>query len=332
MKFGPVPVQEAAGAVLAHRETLPDGILAKGRVLDSDDITRLIAAGYAQVTVARLAADDVDEDTAATTLAMALVAGASGLRLSPAARGRVNIIAETPGLAQLDAAALLACNRIDPMVTVATVAPWHRMDAGGLVATIKIIAYGVAQSHLDRAVTAGRGAIALARPVVQQVALIETRIGRDLGDKGMAALITRLDRLGVGFAGRTYVAHDSDAIASALRQAQAPLICILTSSATSDLHDTAPEGLRLAGGTVTHFGMPVDPGNLLFLGALGARPVIGLPGCARAPALNGADWILERLVCGIPVTPDDIAAMGVGGLLKEIPSRPQPRRGAVPKE
>jgi molybdenum cofactor cytidylyltransferase len=67
--------------------------------------------------------------------------------------------------------------------------------------------------------------------------------------------------------------------------------------------------------------MPVDPGNLLFFGELNGKPVIGLPGCARSPALNGADWVLERILCGVTVTPDDIAAMGVGGLLKDIPLR-----------
>ena len=73
--------------------------------------------------------------------------------------------------------------------------------------------------------------------------------------------------------------------------------------------------------------MPVDPGNLLFVGDMDGRPVIGLPGCARSPALNGADWVLERIACGIEVSSEDIARMGVGGLLKEIPQRPQPRRG-----
>jgi len=80
---------------------------------------------------------------------------------------------------------------------------------------------------------------------------------------------------------------------------------------------------------VSHrFGMPVDPGNLLFIGQVGDRPVIGLPGCARSPVLNGADWIVERTICGIPVTGDDIAGMGVGGLLKESPARHHPRRKA----
>jgi molybdenum cofactor cytidylyltransferase len=74
--------------------------------------------------------------------------------------------------------------------------------------------------------------------------------------------------------------------------------------------------------------MPVDPGNLLFHGDFGGRPVIGLPGCARSPALNGADWVLERLACGLQSPGCEIAAMGVGGLLKEIPLRPQLREPA----
>jgi len=65
----------------------------------------------------------------------------------------------------------------------------------------------------------------------------------------------------------------------------------------------------------------VDPGNLLFLGRFNGRPVVGLPGCARSPALNGADWVLERVACGVPVTGTDIQRMGVGGLLKDIPER-----------
>ena len=107
---------------------------------------------------------------------------------------------------------------------------------------------------------------------------------------------------------------------------------ILTGSATSDTRDTAPEALRRAGGQVERFGIPVDPGNLLFLADISGKPVVGLPGCARSPALNGVDWVLERLSAGIPVTGEDIAAMGVGGLLKEMQGRPQPARVAGPQQ
>ena len=53
--------------------------------------------------------------------------------------------------------------------------------------------------------------------------------------------------------------------------------------------------------------------------------MLGLPGCARSPKLNGFDWVLERLIADQEVTAIDIMRMGAGGLLKEIPSRPQPR-------
>ena len=71
--------------------------------------------------------------------------------------------------------------------------------------------------------------------------------------------------------------------------------------------------------------MPVDPGNLILLGEIGGRPVIGLPGCARTPKLNGFDWVLQRLMADIPVTARDLRRMGAGGLLNEISARPQPR-------
>ncbi len=86
-----------------------------------------------------------------------------------------------------------------------------------------------------------------------------------------------------------------------------------------------PAAIEAAGGTVSHFGMPVDPGNLLLMGELQGRRVIGLPSCARSPKLNGFDFVLWRVLAGLPIGRGELAAMGVGGLLTEIPSRPQPR-------
>ena len=79
------------------------------------------------------------------------------------------------------------------------------------------------------------------------------------------------------------------------------------------------------GGVVEHFGMPVDPGNLMMIGAANGRPVLGAPGCARSPKENGFDWVLMRLLAGLPVPREDITGLGVGGLLMEIVTRPQPR-------
>ncbi|MFU8897507.1 molybdenum cofactor cytidylyltransferase [Roseinatronobacter thiooxidans] len=335
MRFGPVAVPDAAGAILAHSVGLGPKRLRKGRVLEAADIEALCAAGYAEVTVARLDTDDLHEDDAALALARALVPDpqAAGLALNPVGTGRVNIVAQGPGLLAVNAALVHAVNAIDPAITVATLPDLMRVERGAMAATVKIIAYGVAASAVTRACGAGRGALRLMPPVLRRASLIQTQVqpGED-GAKGHAVTAARLERLGVTLDPLCLVPHQIDPLAQALQQAQGEVVLILTGSATSDLHDTAPEALRRAGGHVVHFGMPVDPGNLLFLGYLGARPVIGLPGCAKSPALNGADWVMERIICGQQVTAADIMAMGVGGLLKEIPTRPRPRRQGEPAQ
>ncbi|WP_299882032.1 molybdopterin-binding protein [uncultured Sulfitobacter sp.] len=325
MKFGPVPLAEAEGAVLAHSVAVASGRLRKGRVLTTQDIAALQEAALDVVIVARLEPGDVDENTAAQRLAEA-VAG-PGLRLSTAFTGRVNLLAEGPGVSVLDVAALEAVNAIDPMITIATVPPYQQMRDGGMVATIKMISYAVAGAHLEAACTAaGQGAIRLAAPQLKTATLIVTDIPKGPGDKGRMAIAARLEALNATLEKTVVVPHEAGALDAALRAAGTDLVLILTGSATSDIDDVAPSAVRAAGGVVHRFGMPVDPGNLLFLADLNGVPVIGLPGCARAPALNGADWVLSRILCGLPVSAGDIAGMGVGGLLKEIPTRPQPRR------
>ena len=334
MRFGPVPVAEALGAVLAHAVALPGGKLKKGRVLSGKDLAELSGAGLSQVIVARLDPGDVPEDAAAARLAAALVPDpeAAGVRLEAPFTGRVNIRATGPGVIALDAGAIARLNAVDPMITLATVPEWQRVTDGTMVGTVKIISYAVAEAALSRACAAGAGAIRRCGPVVGSADLIVTETAPGLAaaeDKGVRAVWARVTRLGLEEGETRIVAHEAGTVARAIAASRAGMVLVLTGSATSDIADVVPAGLVAAGGEVIRFGMPVDPGNLLVLGRLGARPVIGLPGCARSPALNGADWVLERVACGVDVTAGDIAAMGVGGLLKEIPTRPQPRDGKI---
>jgi molybdenum cofactor cytidylyltransferase len=102
-------------------------------------------------------------------------------------------------------------------------------------------------------------------------------------------------------------------------------VIVFGASAIADKRDVIPAAVETVGGKVEHFGMPVDPGNLLLIADAQGRPVLGAPGCARSPKENGFDWVLARLLCALPVTRADITGMGVGGLLMEIVTRPQPR-------
>ncbi|MEY8096403.1 molybdopterin-binding protein [Falsihalocynthiibacter sp. S25ZX9] len=325
MKFGEVPIGEAEGAILAHSHPLPKGRLRKGHVLEAKDIAALEDIGRTSVVVAQLEAGDIEENEAARRIAAALVPEGSGLHVTRSATGRVNVLAAGAGVAEINVAAIHALNAINPMVTVATVAPYARMIERGMVATVKIIAYGVREADVDAACYAARGALMLHRPKYQTARFIQTSLQDEETDKGFEATKTRLAALGVSLVRDAIVPHEIADLSAAITQARGDFILILTASATSDIRDTVPASLIAAGGEVDVFGMPVDPGNLLFFGTLDGKPVIGLPGCARSPALNGADWVMERLLCGVAVTQQDISHMGVGGLLKEIATRPHPR-------
>lgn len=326
MKFGPVALDEAEGCILAHSAMAAGVKVRKGRVLSAEDIALFRAQGVTALVVAALEAGDMGEDAAATRLARAVAA--AGLECTTAHTGRVNLKAVGPGIVRLDAGAVGQLNRVDPAITLATLAPFARVGAGTLVGTVKIISYAVAGARLETAASLALGAVSVWPVVMKSAGLVLTAGEADkLTQKGREVMGRRLRALGMSLAEVRVVAHEEAAIAQALAGVAGEIVLLLTGAATSDLYDTGPQALRAAGGEVARFGMPVDPGNLLFFGRLGRRWVIGLPGCARSPALNGADWVLERLVCGLEVTGEDVTAMGVGGLLKEIAVRGQPRDG-----
>ena len=145
MRFGPVPTSDAAGTILAHSLATGGLRLKKGRTLGAADVTALLAAGVPEVTVARLEEGDLGEDAAAATVAAALGTGEGDGALSVSApfTGRVNVYAEADGLLRVDAAAVAALNRVDPAITLATLADYARVRPRQMVATVKVIPYAV---------------------------------------------------------------------------------------------------------------------------------------------------------------------------------------------
>lgn len=332
MKFGPVAVEESAGAILAHGLRVAGGTFKKGRVLAAADVAALRDAGFASVVVARLDADDVAEDEAAAALAAALAG--PGVGVGAAFTGRCNLFARHAGLLVADAPRLDAMNRVDEAMTVATLPAFARVTERQLLATIKIIPFAVPRQSLAQAAECLRAADAAVRVAAFRafdVALVQTRLRgtRDaVLDKTDRVIADRLETLGSHVTSYTRCEHDVEALAGTLRArlAEAPhMLLIVGASAIVDRRDVVPAAIEAAGGCVDHFGMPVDPGNLLLLARCGETPLLGLPGCARSPKYNGFDEVLERLLAGLSVAPADIMGMGVGGLLKETHERAQPR-------
>jgi molybdenum cofactor cytidylyltransferase len=334
VRFGPVAVGDAEGAILAHSVRHPGGVLKKGTRLDAVALATLRDGGVATVVVADLEPGDVHEDAAALRLARA--AAGAAVRVEPPFTGRSNLHAEAAGVLVVDRERIDRLNRIDPAITVATLPAFAVVEPGRMVGTVKMIPFAVGGAALAEAEAAAAGAVRVApfRPL--RVGLVATTLPSlkpSVMDKTRRLLAERLAPAEASLVGERRVAHEAAPVADALRALKAEgadLLVAFGASATVDAGDVVPAGIVAAGGRLVHFGMPVDPGNLLVLGDLDGVPVIGAPGCARSPKENGFDWVLQRVLAGIPVTPHDLTGLGVGGLLMEIVSRPQPREGGVP--
>ena len=332
MRFGSIPVEESAGCILAHSLKIAGRSFKKGLRITKSDISFLLVAQQNTLTVAKLESNDVGEDVAAERIASALMRSTTGLTCTASFAGRVNIHAAVAGIVEVDAEKVFRLNCVDERITLATLTQYQRVIPRSMLATVKIISYAVSETAVENAVAVATGALRLLSPVRKSASLILTQTSgqaEKLVSKGRQAVSSRLKALNIVLSDTQIVRHETDSVRAAINQCTGEIIMILTGSATSDSEDVGPSALRQAGGKLLRFGMPVDPGNLLFLGKLDGNPVIGLPGCARSLALNGADWVLERIACGVTVESLDIAAMGVGGLLKEIPTRPHSRNATA---
>lgn len=332
MKFGPVPVEEAVGAIAAHAVKAPGLSLRKGSRITRADVAAMIQAGIADVVVARLDPGDLDEDVAARRVAEACAG--EGVSAARGATGRCNLHAAHSGVLEFDAAGVDAFNLIHESLTLATLPPYRAVVAGELVATVKVIPFAVPSFLLDTALRRAGPVMRIAPFRRAKVALLSTLLpglSEKVVEKTERVTQERLAHFDAHLSDVRRIPHEVEALSSAILQAikgGAEVVVIFGASAIADRADVIPLAVEHAGGRVERLGMPVDPGNLLMLGRLGDVPVLGAPSCARSPKENGFDLVLPRLLADLPLRAADIARMGVGGLIGEIVTRPQPREQA----
>ncbi|MGO4715151.1 NTP transferase domain-containing protein [Bradyrhizobium sp. 2TAF24] len=333
MKFGPVAPADAVGGVTVHTIRKGPLVLKKGTTVSVAEVEALTRAGVREIVVARLEDGDVSEDVAAASIASA-VAG-PGVTVERAVTGRANLFAAQAGVLVVDRGAVDRINEIDEAITLATLPAFKAVVAGEMIGTVKLIPFGVAGRLRDQAVAAvAPDTLKVVPYAVKKVGVVSTLLpglAPKVIEKTLRVTAERLAPAGAAIIAERRVPHEEAALADAIRELLglgAQLVIVFGASAIADRRDVIPAAIETIGGRIEHFGMPVDPGNLLLIGSAQDVPVLGAPGCARSPTENGFDWVLMRLLAGLKVARADITGLGVGGLLMEIVTRPQPRVAA----
>ncbi len=338
MIFGRIPVKDCDGAILAHSIMVLNQKWKKGRQLSSHDVSVLVHEGYESVYAAKLEDNDVGEDAAAE--AVARILAGQGVEVRKAVTGRCNLYAKEKGLLRLRTERVDALNAVDEAITVATLEPYSRVFSGQLLASVKVMPFAVSRGLVDRCVSpvaSGMPAVGVNPFQPMAIGLIQTQtswFNQNLLKKGSQMLGERAGFVGSSIKSEKICDHHEDQVADMIQELlteSLDLILVLGATAIQDRRDVIPTAILDSGGKIEHFGMPVDPGNLLLLAKSGRTRILGLPGCVRSPKRNGFDFVFERLAAGLDVDAEEIMAMGVGGILSEPSRRPERRTVATPK-
>jgi molybdenum cofactor cytidylyltransferase len=334
MKFGAMKPAEAIGGVTVHSIRQNGLVLKKGTTIGEAEVAALAKAGVAEIVVAKLETGDISEDEAAASIAQAI--GGEGVVVERAFTGRSNLFAARAGVLVADREVVDRINRVDEAITLATLANFKPVVEGEMIATVKIVPFGMPAKLREEAIgSVPPNALRVAAYRIRKVGVVSTLLpglANKVVEKTLRVTAERLAPAGAKIIAEKRIAHDEQELTAAIGELfgqGAELVIVFGASAIADRRDVIPAAIERAGGKVEHFGMPVDPGNLMLIGQVNGAPVLGAPGCARSPKENGFDWILMRLLAGLPVTRADITGLGVGGLLMEIVTRPQPRAGAT---
>lgn len=326
MQLARLKPSDALNHPLAHSIRLNNRVIRKGEILTKEIVSTLTNENIESIAVVIPGTNDCHEDAVASDIAHNLTI--MGITIAPAIGGRYNIYAEHEGLFILNTDSIHALNRVDESITLATLQTFSNVTQGQLLATIKIIPFYVNALIVNQAIAAAQSISLEVRPWLnnQHIALVQTTspsLAAKVYEKSLRVQRQRLETYGMTSISDYQTNHQVDQLGKLLSglASKYDLIMILGASATCDRSDVIPSSIESAEGLVIHFGMPVDPGNLLLIGKIHKAKIIGLPGCARSPALNGFDWVLDRLMAGFTVGKLDIQGMGVGGVLKDSPAR-----------
>lgn len=322
-----VPVEEAVGLPLAHdiTEIVPGKrkgpAFRRGHVVRQEDIPRLLDVGKAHLYIMELEEGQLHEEDAARRLARA--AAGPNIRLTDPVEGRVNLVAEVPGLLKIDSDLLYRFNALGDLI-LATLPTNRYVGKGEVLAGTRTIPVVVKEDLVKKA-----EAVCREKPIVSILSMPSRRVhlivtgsevftGR-IKDGFEPVVRRKVSEMGSDLETVKFAPDDPAKISAHIKDShQAGAEIILVSGGMSvDPDDLTPEGIRQSGAKVECHGFPVLPGSMFLIAYLKETPVLGLSGCVIHDPVTAFDMLLPRLLAGEKISRSDIITMGHGGLQKK---------------
>lgn len=320
-----IRTQDAVGHVLCHDMTqiIPgqykDARFRKGHVVREEDIPVLLSMGKENLYVWEMVPGMVHENDAAERLC-ALCENERMVR-SQVKEGKLELSAATDGLFRVDTARLNQINLLGDIM-IATRHGGRAVRKGDKLCGTRVIPLVIEEEKLRRAEEIGgdRPLLELLPWKLKTAAIVATgsEVEKGLIEDAFTPVVTRkLAEYGIEVVRTGRPGDDMARITGEILAAKGEGVDLIvcTGGMSVDPDDRTPGAIRSSGARIVTYGAPVLPGAMFLLGYFDdGTPVMGLPGCVMYAGRTIFDLILPRAAAGVPVTREEIAALGEGGL------------------
>ncbi len=325
-----IRVEEAIGRRLAHDLTqiipgkFKGAAFRKGQVIRKEDIPRLLDMGKKQVFVLELGSGEMHEDEAARRMARGMAG--KGIKRRGPREGKIDFLAKSFGLLRVNVPALDRINAIGALI-LSTRHDFSTVRPGEVVAGTRTIPLTIRESKVKRLEEICRrsGPVLEVFPfrkkkvgvVVTGSEIFEKRIrdtSAEIVKKKAEALGSKVTRVAVTPDDPSWIGREIQEMKKAGCQ-----VVVTTGGLSVDPDDVTLEGIRRSGADVIFYGVPVLPGSMTAYARLGSTAILGAPACVVHDPVTALDLFLPRILAEAPITVEDAARLGHGGLCLRCP-------------
>ena len=322
-----IKTEEAVGSVLCHDLTqiikgvTKDAVFRKGHIIQPEDIPVLLSIGKEHLYVWEADENMLHENDAARILCD--ICKNKYMDESEVKEGKIELSAAADGLFKVDSKRLQLVNSFGQMM-IATRHGNTPVKKGDKLAGTRIIPLVIEKEKMYsvQELCGEQPLLKLMPYKLKKAAVIATGsevfTGR-IKDTFTPVIEEKLAEYGVEVIYKNVLGDDPEAVTAAIKTAieekGAELVCC-TGGMSVDPDDRTPLAIKNTGAKIISYGAPVLPGAMFLLAYYGEHnvPVRGLPGCVMYSKRTIFDLVLPRVIACDPVTAEELASLGEGGL------------------
>lgn len=336
---------DAEGAVLCHDITqiikgvTKDAVFCKGHVVTKEDIPVLLSVGKDQLYVWEKEEGMLHENDAAEILCE--MCKGCNMERTQAKEGKIELKAACDGLLKVNNEALKTVNGLGQMM-IATRHGNFSVKQGDKLAGTRIIPLVIEEEKMEAAreaaakVTGGKPILELKPFVHKKVGIVTTGnevfYGR-IQDTFTPVIEEKLSEFDAEVIDHVIWNDDDKKVTASILEMieKGADVVVCTGGMSVDPDDKTPLAIKNTGARIVSYGAPVLPGAMFLLAYYEAGDrtvaVMGLPGCVMYAKRTIFDLVLPRVMADDPVSPEDLAALGQGGLCLNCPACTYPNCG-----